>query len=91
MTKKQFISIFSLLTIVSIISIYFGFIEPSVSRQKCSDYAMRLSIQSFPDSFEDTGEQFPPKKLIAESSQDARANYDFFYNFCVNKRGVVGQ
>ena len=87
MTKKQFISIFSILVIVSIVYIYNTTVAIS-SRSKCADYAMNLVTQSLPDSFVETRETFPPKRLKAEASQDAKANYNFFYDFCMNKKGV---
>lgn len=90
MNTKQFISILGILSLVAIVYIY-DTTSTLISRGKCADYAMNLAVQSFPDSFEDTGDTFPPKHLKAESSQDAQANYNLFYNFCMNKRGVAGQ
>lgn len=90
MTTKQFISISVLLVVIAIVYVY-DTTSAITSRSKCADYAMNLTVQSFPDSFEDTGDAFPPKRLKAEVSQDAQANYDLFYNFCMNKRGVAGQ
>jgi len=89
MNIKQFIIIVVLLVLVSAIYIY-DTTSAISSRSKCSDYAMNLVVQSFPDSFEVTGETFPPKKLKAESSQLAESSYNLFYNFCVNKRGTLG-
>lgn len=90
MTTKQFASTLTLLAVVAVVYVY-DVTSAITSRSKCADYAMNLTVQSFQDSFEDTGDAFPPKKLKAEVSQDARANYDLFYNFCMNKRGVAGQ
>lgn len=90
MNTKQFASILVLLVVVTVVYVY-DTTAAITSRSKCADYAMNLTVQSFPDSFEDTGDTFPPKKLKAEASQDANANYDIFYNFCMNKRGVAGQ
>lgn len=90
MNTKQFIPILILLLVIAVTYVY-DTATNITSRSKCADYAMNLIIQSFSDSFEDTGDSFPPKKLKAEASQDAQANYDLFYNFCMNKRGVAGQ
>lgn len=79
-----------LLVVVAVVNVY-DTTAAITSRGKCADYAMNLTVQSFPDSFEETGDTFPPKRLKAESSQDAQANYGLFYNFCMNKRGVAGQ
>lgn len=90
MNTKQFVSILLLLMAVAIVYVY-DTVAAITSRSKCADYAMNLTVQSFPDAFEDTGDVFPPKHLKAEASQDAQANYGLFYNFCMNKRGVAGQ
>jgi len=50
---------------------------------------MNLTVQSFPDSFEETGDAFPPKRLKAEASQDAQANYNLFFGYCMDRRGVA--
>lgn len=90
MNKKQSTTITALLVIVSTLYIY-DTVAAITSRSKCADYAMNLTVQSFPDSFVPTGDTFPPNKLKPESAQAAQANYDLFYNFCMNKRGVAGQ
>lgn len=89
MTSKQFVVLSSILVIVALVYIY-DTATAITSRSKCADYAMNLTVQSFPESFEDTGDAFPPKRLKAEASQDAQANYELFYNFCTNKRGISG-
>jgi len=90
MNTKQFLSILALLVVVAAAYVYDTTVAIT-SRSKCADHAMNLTVQSFPAAFEDTGDTFPPKRLKAEASQDANANYDLFYNFCMNKRGVAGQ
>lgn len=90
MTIKQFISIFAIILLVAIVYVY-DTTASITSRSKCADYAMSSVVLSFPDSFEKTGESLPSKRLKAEVSQDAQANYDLFYSFCMNKRGVIGQ
>lgn len=90
MRTKQFISILVLLVAVAVLYVYDN-TAAITSRSKCADYAMSLAVQSFPDAFEATGETFPPKLLKAEASQGAQANYELFYDFCLNKRGVAGQ
>lgn len=90
MNTKQFVLILVVLSVIGIVYVYDA-TSAIASRSKCADYAMNLTVQSFPDSFEGTGDSFPPKKLRAEASQDAQANYELFYNFCMDKRGVAGQ
>ena len=45
---------------------------------------------SFPDAFIETGDEFPPKRIKAEYSQDFKANYDIFFNFCMDHFEVAG-
>lgn len=88
MTTKQFTLFFVIIIIVSFVYIY-DTTSAIASRSKCADYAMNLVVESFPNSFENTGDLFPPNRLKAEASQDALANYNLFYNFCMDKRGVA--
>lgn len=89
MTTKRFITIIFILASVSIIYIY-DTTAAITSSSKCADYAMNLTVQSFPDSFIKTGNTFPSNSLKPESAQAAQANYELFYGFCMNKRGVAG-
>lgn len=90
MNTKQFVSILAFLLVVAAVYVY-DTTAAIASRSKCADYAMNLTVQSFSDAFEATGKTFPPKLLKAEASQGAQVNYELFYNFCMNKRGVAGQ
>jgi hypothetical protein len=89
MTKKQFLSLLAPILVVTLLYVY-GTVTAISSRGKCADYAMNLTVQSFPDSFIKTRDEFPPTKLKAEFAESAKANYELFYNFCVNKRGIAG-
>ena len=88
MNTKQFVSIVVLLVVVAIVYVYDTTVAIT-SRSKCADYAMNLTVQSFPAAFEDTGDAFPPKRLKSEASQDAQANYDLFFSYCMDQRGVA--
>lgn len=88
MTTKQFVSILAVLVIVAVVYVY-DTTATITSRSKCADYAMNLTVQSFPDSFEEAGDAFPPKRLKAEVSQDAQANYNLFFGYCMDRRGVA--
>lgn len=88
MNTKQFLSILAILVVVAVVYVY-DTTAAITSRSKCADYAMNLTAQSFPDSFEDTGDSFPPKRLKADASQDAQANYDLFFSYCMDRRGVA--
>lgn len=88
MTTKQFAAILVILSVIGVVYVY-DTTATITSRTKCADYAMNLVVQSFPDSFEETGDAFPPKRLKAEASQDAQSNYDLFFGYCMDKRGVA--
>jgi len=88
MNTKQFASILALFVVVAVVYVY-DTTATITSRSKCADYAMNLTVQSFPGSFEETGDTFPPKRLKAEASQDAQANYDLFFGYCMDRRGVA--
>lgn len=88
MNTKHFVSILVLLTVIIIVYVY-DTTAAITSRGKCADYAMNLTVQSFPDSFEEAGDTFPPKRLKAEASQDAQANYNLFFGYCMDRRGVA--
>lgn len=90
MSTKQFISILALLVVVTVVYVY-DTTAAITSRSKCAEYAMNLTVKSFPDYFEATGDKFPPRLLKTEASQGAQVNYELFYKFCMNKRGVAGQ
>lgn len=89
MNTKQFLSILALLVVVAAAYVYDTTVAIT-SRSKCADYAMNLTVQSFPAAFEDTGYTFPPKRLKADASQDAQANYDLFFSYCMDQRGLLG-
>jgi hypothetical protein len=77
-----------LLVVIAVVYVY-DIAAAITSRSKCADYAMNLTVQSFPESFEETGDAFPPKRLKAEVSQDAQANYNLFFGYCMDRRGVA--
>jgi len=83
MNTKQFIALFVLILIISGTYAY-DVMASRQARRNCAKYAMPIVIRSFGDSLVETKEEFPPKRLKAESSQAAKANYDFFYNFCMD-------
>lgn len=87
MSKKQFIASFVLLSLVSVLYI-FNTIDAMTSRGTCGKYAMTRTIDSFSSSIESKDGSFSSRILEASASQDAKANYDFFYNFCMDERGV---
>lgn len=88
MNTKQFVSILAFLVVVAATYVY-DTAAAITSRSKCAEYAMNLTVQSFPAAFEDTGDAFPPKRLKAEASQDVQANYDLFFSYCMDQRGVA--
>jgi hypothetical protein len=87
MSKKQFIASFVLLSIVSILYVY-NEVAAISSRGECGKYAMTRTIDSFSNSMESKDGSFSSRRLEASVSQDAKANYDFFYDFCLDQRGI---
>lgn len=88
MNTKLFVPILVLLVVVAAVYVY-DTAAAITSRSTCADYAVNLTVQSFPDSFEETRDAFPPKRLKAEASQDAQANYNLFFGYCMDRRGVA--
>lgn len=88
MIKKYSLTVLVILAIIGVA--YLGYFEPASARRACADYAMNITVQSFPGSFEETGDEFPPYRLKSEAAVEASANYELFYNFCTNKRGIPG-
>lgn len=83
MTTKQFSVLIALLVIISSSFAYDSAASRS-ARERCATYAMPVTLRSFEDSMIETGEEFPPKRLAPEMSVAAKANYDFFYDFCMD-------
>jgi hypothetical protein len=86
MTAKQFIAIFSVLIITSVVYIY-DTAGKNVSHTRCADYAMGLTYDAFPDAITEGARPWPSFRPGNDSVVQAKTTYDFFYNFCLNKRG----
>ncbi|MFA6177495.1 MAG: hypothetical protein WC694_01210 [Candidatus Paceibacterota bacterium] len=89
MTKKQFIVLIVAILLIPIMYLY-NVRSVSAARKRCAEYAMPLVGASFPDAFAESGYNFPPKRIKAEYSQDFKANYDIFFNFCMDHFEVKG-
>lgn len=83
MNTKQF-TLFVGLIIMIFGSVTYDTVTTRASREHCATYAMPVTLRSFEDSMIGTGEEFPPKRLSPDMSVAAKANYDFFYDFCMD-------
>jgi hypothetical protein len=83
MTTKQFIAIFAFIIILSGTYMYDN-MSSRKARNRCANYAMPIVLRTFEGSMVETGDEFPPKRLSADASIAAKANYDFFFDFCMD-------
>jgi len=83
MNTKQFATLIALIVII-FGSVAYDTMATRVARENCATYAMPVTLRSFEDSMIETGEEFPPKRLAPDMSVAAKANFDFFYDFCMD-------
>ena len=86
MSRKQFIILLTIASVLSIVYLY-DTIDPILSRSKCADYAMVTVVGALGDNFALPNEKATRQIINPEAAQQAKATYDLYYDFCINKRG----